>query len=31
MLEFLFWVLGIMAACFVGALLYLIWVMNKHL
>jgi hypothetical protein len=31
MLELLLWVLGTAAAYFVGGLLYLIWLMNKHL
>jgi len=31
MLEFLLWVLGIIATYLVGGLLYLIWLMNKHL
>jgi len=31
MLEFLLWVLGIIAAYLVGGLLYFIWLMNKHL
>jgi len=31
MLEFLLWVLGIIAAYAVGGLLYFIWLMNKHL
>jgi len=31
MLEFFLWVLGIIATYLVGGLLYLIWLMNKHL
>jgi hypothetical protein len=31
MLEIFLWVLGMLAAYFVGGLLYLIWLMNKHL
>jgi len=31
MLEFLLWVLGIIAAYSVGGLLYFIWLINKNL
>jgi len=31
MLEFLLWILGVIATYFVGGLLYFFWLMNKHL